>query len=113
MSNVIVTPRTIADSREWLQKYLEESDEFVITHEGLSNADLLELGGEATIVATGSWDSVRTFAQLVAWHSEMEGEHEGFFDVSGPCTRLEILGKNATYDKNRRGRFEVKVTSSK
>lgn len=109
MSTVLVTPSTIADSHEWLKKYLEESDAFVMTPDSLTNTDLLELGGEATVVATGSWESVRTFAQLVAWHSKLEGSSD-IFSTYEAFERLDILAENATRDEDGLGRFEVTVT---
>lgn len=111
MQTVLVTPDDIAFSHEAVQPYLEESDAFVIVTPVPTNEELVELGGEATVVVTGGRDSVAAFVMTLSLYSRFPRLTDPtLMDMRNFKERQIELMHFVTRTSEDAYRFEVKVT---
>lgn len=111
MQTVIVTPDDIAFSHEAVLPYLEESDGFVILTPVPTDEELVELGGEATVVVTGNSDSVAAFVMTLSLYSRFPPlDDPALMDMREFSDRQIELMQFVTRTEDDTFRFEVKVT---
>lgn len=111
MQSVIITPDDIAFAHEAVLPYLEEADGFVISTPVPTNEELVELGGEATVVITGNSDSVAAFVMTLALYSRYPALNDPtLMDMRDFGDRQVELMQFVTRLTADTYRFEVKVT---
>jgi len=111
MQTVLVTPEDIAFSHEAVQPYLEESDSLVIVTPVPTNEELVELGGEATVVITGNSNAVAAFLMTLSLYTRFPPlDDPRLMDMRGFGHRQLELMQFTSQTEDGLARFEFKVT---